>query len=152
MIDKKFTARLLRSILRRSQGLSDHYLIHPEREWFAGIGIAILALGASSAWSFNLYTTHAEATPHTTEANITTNQVYREAEIKGALEEITKLREENAQIRQSLENQSATPLFIPISTETTPEEPQSESTEFFETNTPTTIESSPTSTIPQQAL
>jgi len=48
MITKKEILNLVSHIIRRNKGVPDRRLMHPEREWFVGLGVALLiGLGGS---------------------------------------------------------------------------------------------------------
>jgi hypothetical protein len=137
MIDKKFSASLLKAIVRRSRGLSDHNIIHPEREWFVGILIALICLIAGIIWSAHLYFTYAGNVPDLTASPATTNQIYRAGDVVQALEEYRARNEENNALRAILEAQPKAPSFVPI----TPDLPEPSLSE-----SPTSDEMTATST------
>lgn len=54
MIETKDIQKMVNHIVRRDKGVSDPQIMHPTREWFTGLGIAVLVVGLGS-W-FCIYT------------------------------------------------------------------------------------------------
>jgi hypothetical protein len=105
---------LLKAILRRGRGLPDHHLAHPEREWLLGLLVAMLFLLGGIAWAAQLYFSHADAKPVSTELNNTGQQIYRDSDVARSLETLKERGEKNNLSRQALERTPRTPSFIPI--------------------------------------
>ena len=112
--DKKFSLELFKAILRRSRGLPDHHLAHPEREWLLGLLTATLVLLGGTAWAAQLYFSHANTKPVSTELNNTGQQIYRDGDVARSLETLSERKAKNDLLRQELERAPRTPSFIPI--------------------------------------
>lgn len=124
MIDKNFSTKIFKAILRRSLGLSEHKLIHPEREWLTGLFVALLILIGGVSWAVYLYLNVKNVSPETTPTNATTEQIYRSGDIAIALEELESRREKNQNFKENLETGPKLPSFIIVTP--TPNEPKPE--------------------------
>lgn len=103
MIDKKFIKKIVQSVLGKSLQPGDHDIMHPEREWYIGLGVAVVILGIGSYWCVQLYFAYSnvESTP----ANLSTEQtVYREKEVAQALSELSTRKAKQEQLRKNLEH------------------------------------------------
>ncbi len=124
MIDKNLVQKIVADVLRKTRGLPDHQIMHPEREWFTGLGFGLVILGVSVVWYMSVYQHYSNTD------NFNTNNkadsapvVYREQEVAKALE-VLKQREQNyAELKSALQ---AGPVIIPpalpvLEAETQPE-------------------------------
>jgi hypothetical protein len=146
MIDKQFTKKLLQAISRRSQGLTDHHLMHPEREWFTGLGIALLCLIGGIVWSVSLYGRYSVVSPEQI-VEVTTPTIYREGEVNQALEELQKREVRSEELKRILESGKTSPFIQkePAPVEVTEATTSSSTDEAPEESEP---ETTPTSTTP----
>jgi hypothetical protein len=85
MLNKKQLTEMVRKILKHSQGLHDHKIMHPEREWLISISLALFIFVASAYGSIYTYWKNKNITA--TSDPITTEEatVYRESMVKDAL-------------------------------------------------------------------
>lgn len=87
MINKKKIAELAKKIVQRRQGtLQDPRIMHPEREWLAGLGVAVGIFTTCTFWSVYSYTKNLDVTERINPTE-TTNEavVYRESLVNSAL-------------------------------------------------------------------
>lgn len=120
MIDSKIVKKMLRDALRRKDGLKDHKIMHPEREWFSGLFISVFLLAGLVYWSLTLYWQFSGKNPSGEVAQTTPVVVYREGEIKRAINVIDlKMTEYNRLKAVLLENTTPAPVPDP-STESVP--------------------------------
>jgi hypothetical protein len=104
MIEKTFIQKILRSTLRRSRGLSDHHLMHPTREWFSGLGVALLLLIIGTAGCVYLYWQYNTIEPETAAAIEAPATIYQEDAVKSALLELKERATRLEAERQRLES------------------------------------------------
>lgn len=86
---EEFTT-IAKRIVGFQKGLKNHKIIHPTRDWFIGLFMALMIFFVSAAWSA---TTHQKYQNTTISTGITSEEdvvVYREALVKAALEELSK--------------------------------------------------------------
>jgi hypothetical protein len=149
MIDKQFTKKLLQAIARRNQGLTDHHLMHPEREWFIGLGVAFLCLIGGIIWSVSLYERYSVISPDQN-AEVSTPTIYREGEVNQALSELKEREQRSEELKRALESAKTSPFIqkdpAPIVVETPDASSTSELAEEPADTTPDT--DTPTSTAP----
>ncbi len=86
MINKKEITEVAKSMLRRHRGLADPQIIHPQREWFIGIGASVLLFSLIVWWSASSYIKHSEASIESSTETVSTETVYREGQVNSALE------------------------------------------------------------------
>jgi hypothetical protein len=55
MLSKQDIKKLIKRIVRQQQGLRDHQIIHPRRDWAIGLLLGSLLLLIGSAWSIMTY-------------------------------------------------------------------------------------------------
>ena len=55
MMNKKEITKFAKQIVRAQQGLKNHQLMHPRREWMVGVLVAVGIFAASAAWSAAKY-------------------------------------------------------------------------------------------------
>ena len=119
MIDKNLIKKIMKSIIRRESGLSDHHIMHPAREWFLSLAIASLILGVAVFLCTKLYWFYSSLGP-SSDADIDTPIViYRAEEIETALTEFAERKKTYDTLKGSLTAHSETsPLEIPAGTST----------------------------------
>ena len=122
MIEKKHLHKMLRDILRRSRGLQDHNLMHPEREWYTGLIIAIIAIIGGGYLCLHIYWQYNRETVGTSVSDTAIDAIYREEEVARARQEFTERVNRHAMSADALRSQAtltaATTLdaFIPLET------------------------------------
>ncbi len=112
MIDKKFVEKIIRDSLNRNRSLEDHNLMHPEREWFIGLGMAILTVGFGVYWCLHLYSTYNKVEVVTDLDNNTEQSIYRSQEIDQSLQEFAERQATYNEIRKDLEADRLTSPFV----------------------------------------
>jgi hypothetical protein len=85
MLNKKQMTDMVRKILKHSQGLRDHKIMHPEREWLIGLSFALLIFIASAYGSAFTYWKNKNITASTDMITSEEVTVYRESVVKEAL-------------------------------------------------------------------
>lgn len=102
MIEKKLIKKILRDVLRRSQGLGDHHIMHPVREWFFGLGAAALTLSITVFFCVQLYLYYSKLGPSTNQNGESTVVIYRAEEVDKALVEFAERKDNHKKIKQEL--------------------------------------------------
>lgn len=85
-INTNFAKKMVADILRQSQATpTDRRIMHPTRDWFIGLGVAVVAIGGGSYYATVIYQEYnnLDSSPP---ASPNTNLVYREIEVASALE------------------------------------------------------------------
>lgn len=112
MIDKTIIHRLSRDIFRRSEGVSDHHLMHPEREWSIGILCLITLLGIGIYWTWyehNRFTKISTTEPSPTPS---TASVYREQEVAHAIQTWSERVSSYEEIKTELKSLTPAPQLF----------------------------------------
>lgn len=121
MIDTKSIQKIVRTALRRSRGLEDHHLMHPTREWFSGLAVALVLLVSGAAWCAYLYWDYNTIEADTSATSDAPVSIYQKAAVDSALQELEARANRLAEEKRILESNhtSPTPEPAPI---VTPEE------------------------------
>jgi hypothetical protein len=115
MIDKKIAHNIVRDILKRKQGISNHQIMHPEREWFLGLTAALIFLCLSTVWSVSLYRQYSSMNQNSSSSDTATDVVYRANAVDDALAEFAKRKQAYSDLKNKLLNQKiVTPTPLPI--------------------------------------
>ena len=108
-----------RKIMRRQSGLHDYQIMHPTRDWYIGLAIAVSIFLVGAAASAQLYFMNKNISLDTNaEAEVV---VYRESIVEAALE---RLRERDA-VFSALQTAPGNQPVVPVAT-TTPAIPTEE--------------------------
>ena len=89
MKSNKYIANIAKRIRRKQQGIREQNIIHPVRDWWAGITLAVLLFLGSAWWSAQSYVTYSEASVASTIAADDEVVVYRESLVEAALEQFS---------------------------------------------------------------
>lgn len=122
MIEKKHLHKMLRDILRRSRGLQDHNLMHPEREWYTGLIIAIIAIIGGGYLCLHIYWQYNRETVGTSVSDTAIDAIYREEEVARARQEFTErvnrqvMRADTLRSQATLTTTATVDAFIPLET------------------------------------
>ena len=119
---------MARHILKHSQGLQDHKIMHPERDWLIGLGLALVIFTGSAIGSVYTYwkNKNIEVTPD--ESTVKETVVYREAVVKDALASFEKRNKERealiaqfsgAELKETVSEATTTISTSPTATTTT---------------------------------
>ncbi len=85
MIETKDITKMVRHILRRDKGIADTHIMHPNREWFAGLSVTTGIIVLGSWFCFYLFTV--QVAKMSQEVTIVESVVpYQAATVKRALE------------------------------------------------------------------
>jgi hypothetical protein len=103
MLDKHTIRKITRDIFRRTNGLTDHRLMHPEREWFWGVVGALVTLSGGLCLTWQTHNHYSSIPLNETVTALTTNTVYRKAEVNDALAIWAQRIEQYEEIRSALE-------------------------------------------------
>ena len=109
MMDKKYFKKIARDLFKHSRGLKTPTLIHPAREWFTGLFIAVMVFAGSAAWGGATYFHHKNLTISGGETQELEKVVYRESLVKAALEGFASRANKYAE----LTDQSYVPVVEP---------------------------------------
>lgn len=111
MIHRPLFTEMAKKVFHHERGLRDPHIMHPEREWLAGLLIMVLIFATSAIWSAQVYlkNKNVSAAPTTTGGGEAT---YREPQVKEALK-IASERE--AELRNLL---GEAPILVPVEEET----------------------------------
>jgi hypothetical protein len=139
MIEKKQIQKIVASILRRKDGLPDHQIMHPFREWLISLSVTAVLLGIMVLSCVRLYQHYNDLTPEPESDDTiqTTNIIYRPEEVSTSLEFFESKRARYAELRESIDRHKT---ILPIET------PQSTTTEAVGVSTTTTQTEVPVST------
>lgn len=107
MIDKKFIQSIMRGVLHKDPTQEDHNLMHPEREWFIGLGVALIVLGAGAFWCVQIYFAHSNSTKIISAGSPVEQTVYREKEVDQALSEFAERKKKHESLRRDLQSTGA---------------------------------------------
>ena len=92
MIESKDIKNMVQHIMRRDKGIADTHIMHPVREWFTGLTIAILMVLFGSWLCFYLYSYHSNEMKK--EVEIIEQAVpYQAAVVRSALEVFAQKKE-----------------------------------------------------------
>jgi hypothetical protein len=128
MPNKKQMTDMVRKIVKHSQGLHDHKIMHPKRDWWIGLSFALLIFIASAYGSVYTYWKNKNITADTDVITSDETTVYRESFVKDAL---SRFDVRNKEREALMEHFSKVPETPPKA-----EEPAATSTEAVSTTTP----------------
>ncbi len=94
MINRNEITSIAKKMMRQHRGLRDHQIIHPVRDWTIGVIISILMLAIVTWWSAMSYLAHSSTKIDNASDIVSTNTVYREAQVNEALKVFEKKRED----------------------------------------------------------
>lgn len=136
MIDKKMIKQMLRSIVRKRDGLGDHRIMHPIRDWFIGWLIALVLLAGFGFWWTTLYWKYTGVETTDSFSNNAPLTIYRENEVKQAINQLdlkkaayTKNKEKLLQSRYVTPPVEVSEPLVERETDPTPESEESVSPE-----------------------
>jgi hypothetical protein len=86
MINRKDITNVAKRMLRHHRGLEDPQIIHPQRDWFIGIGVSALVFALIMFWNVTAYIKHSNTNVDASIEAVNTDSVYREGQVKSALE------------------------------------------------------------------
>ena len=128
MINKKQIAEMAQKILKQSRGLRDHKMMHPEREWLIGVGIALGIFTVAAYGSIYTYWKDKHMTSSIEAAASEDSVTYRASIVKEALERFEKRNKEREELMSSFsgEQEAAETVIetsstsVPVASSTTP--------------------------------
>jgi hypothetical protein len=113
----KFFAKLQQLVSPRNEALSDHHLMHPEREWFIGLGVGCIILAGGLYWCLHIYWLYNDKTVAGESNALNQQNIYDEAIVKQALTEFSSRKERYDGLREALEERTTTsPEVVPAAT------------------------------------
>jgi hypothetical protein len=143
MMNKKEITTFAKKIVRAQQGLKNHQLMHPRREWLIGVLVAVSIFSASAVWSSIKYFQYKDIDHQTSVQPEAPVAVYRENLVNEALSAF-------AEKAQRLADQLGDTEPLPeIEYEPLPEE-EEESGETAEDAAVSTEEQTPEETVSSQ--
>ncbi len=150
MIDKKFVKKIVSDVFKKNSSLKDHYLMHPEREWFLGFGTALVILLTGVYWSLHIYQIYNSTDVDEKNSPNSNQMVYREKEVAMVLEELAARKEKYRLIKAELSSYSTPSAFVPTNllTQTDVASSTATSTDLSESIPETETEEPPVETIP----
>ena len=86
MINKKEISAIAKRILHTSKGLKNPRLMHPVREWWIGVVVALLIFLVSASWSVQTYVNNQNTNVEESGLDNTEDVVYRESKVTESLE------------------------------------------------------------------
>jgi hypothetical protein len=126
MLNREKFTKLAKSVIKQQKGLRDPRIMHPEREWLAGLGVAGLILVGVVYVSVDNYLKNQDASANKVEAVIESKPVYRETVVKDV---ISSFREREQKLDSLVREEVTPPVFEEA---TTTAETSEESPEFNE--------------------
>jgi len=144
MMNRQEFTKFAKRILHSKRGVRRSQYIHPVREWFTGLIVAIGIVGVSAVWSADTYLKYRNASVGEVNEIEGGVVVYRESLVKAALENFSLRKESLDTLLKSggVEVPENNPVYndSPIEDETT--NPSLEVDEVIETEQPTTPDTS----------
>ena len=104
MLSKDDIKKLAKRIVHQQQGRRTHQIMHPERDWLIGVGLAVVIVMSSAVWSGSRYVETRDIISYGVTAEAEDAAVYRESHVKTALE--------IAGTRMYLDENSAAPQYV----------------------------------------
>ena len=105
MIEKKQIQKMITAILRRQNGLPDHEIMHPFREWTISLSVTILLLGLMVVSCVRLYQHYNDFSPdfiHDETAQ-TNTIIYRSEEVTAGIQTFEAKKTRYSETLTSLE-------------------------------------------------
>ncbi len=103
MIENEFVKKITNKILKnRKLAFFDRDIMHPEREWFLGIFVAIVILGAGTFWSTKTYVQFSNIL--LTNEDEEENVVYRASMVEAALVDFAARKKVYQELKAQLVN------------------------------------------------
>lgn len=119
---KAYIAGLKKRFGNKKPVLRDPQLMHPDREWAIGLGVAVLIFSLCGLWSIHAYLKNRTVTALPDE-DIAGTVVYRESVVKEALEIVAKREATLEQLTSGLRAPVVVPEEVATSTPVTSETP-----------------------------
>jgi hypothetical protein len=94
MIHKTDIARMAKKVFHHERGVRDPHIMHPEREWLIGLCLMIVIFAICATWSAQVYLKNKNISADQSAANHTSDSVYREPQVKEALQIASKRERE----------------------------------------------------------
>lgn len=116
MIDKKYLTAAAKKMMRRHRGLRDPQIIHPRRDWITGVFIAFGCFIGVAWWSSATYLHYSSMTISDSVELTDTTSVYKEAQVKSALQLFAERTETYQQLLSTLQETSLVPEEAPETT------------------------------------
>lgn len=126
MMNKKEITTFAKKIVRAQQGLKNHQLMHPRREWMIGVFVAVSIFSASAVWSSIKYFQYQNIDHQTSVQPEAPVAVYRETLVNEAL---TSLGEKAQRLSKLLGDTESVPEVEAEPIVTTEEESDGEEVE-----------------------
>lgn len=118
MKDSPFVKKIIHSVVRQKNGLRDHLIMHPLREWFLGLGFALVMLGLGIAFVVSLYLQYNDVAPQAAVVADATQVIYRKSQVLDALEIIDDRRKTYDEIHARLRPTTPAVELPPVETAT----------------------------------
>ena len=98
MVNKQSFTNAAKRILHPHAGLHSPRIVHPAREWFIGLLLALTIFTVAALWSVTSYTQYKNISVEGTADDNTEVVVYREGLVNAALETFTERQAEHEQL------------------------------------------------------
>lgn len=85
MMNKKEFSTLVKRVFNFNHGIKNPQIMHPTRDWFAGLFMGLIIFGVSSAWSAHVYIEYKNTSVEKT-TEVFNDNLYREGQVNLALE------------------------------------------------------------------
>lgn len=116
MINKKQITEMTQKLFKHSRGLHDHKIMHPEREWLIGVGIAVAIFTVTAYGSIYTYWKDKHMTSSVEAGASESSVTYRSSVVKDALGRFEKRNKEREELLSSF---SGAPVPAEVTTSTT---------------------------------
>ena len=125
-LNKDNLTKMARRILRPERSLQSPQLMHPTREWFVGLLLAVGVFASSAAWSAHMYVQHRDMA--VSGAGVETDVVvYRESMVTAALADFAERAATHEELlsfaREVTPDPATSAEALPVATTTEPTEP-----------------------------
>lgn len=112
--------KIVQSVIRGGKSYGEHIMMHPVREWYAGVFVAGLLIVGGVVFATATFMRHQSVSLYESQV-AASSTVYREAVVKKALVEIDKRQDQYAEIEQRLRDSNPSIARTAISATTTTE-------------------------------
>ncbi len=112
MIEKKQIQKMIAAILKHKNGLPDHQIMHPFREWVISLSVTMLLLGLMVISCIRLYQHYNDFTIdfENDESALTTTIIYRSEEVAAGIKNFEANKAHHEEILNNLERHKSIPV------------------------------------------
>lgn len=120
MINKREFTDIAKRVLRFHKGLKSPQIMHPVREWFTGLMVAVVIFGASAGWSAYMYMKYQNTSVAGGDGTETEMVVYRESLVNAALQKFSSRQEHHKELLAGVSKKETSNITEEVSSSTNP--------------------------------